>query len=292
MKRIPAYRPFALLFALTLALLSALPAEAEIRLKGTARFGLNYKNGAISEEYRTRVDFHLKGKADGGLSFGAFTRVSIDGQATGNFSGAAVWIKKDKIKLTLGNTSGAIAARASIWGCSVGYRGASCADLVTNLQPAGWSPTMTTSSSTGAGPNLIRLDFPIAKKVKMSISGGNGNDLEIAARWSGKPWSVGLGYDFGVETHGGVTLIIDWKKGKWAVGFDLGHYGGITNAVFSAAWKYRKGHELYAYASVLAGAHSVGISWKRDLGGGALIKAGLESAAGNIMADVGLKFRF
>ena len=280
------------LFAFLLTLLLAGPAMAEIRLKGTARFGLNYRNGTITHEYRTRIDFHLKGKADDGLAFGAFTRVSIDGQATGIFSGAAVWIEKDRVKLTIGNTSGAIAARASIWGCSVGYRGASCADLVTNLQPAGWAPTMTTSSSTGAGPNLIRLDLPLGKRGKMSISGGNGNDLEIAARWSGKPWSIGVGYDFGTGTNGGATLIIDWKKGNRAWGLDIGRYGEFTNAVVNVAWKYRKDEELYAYASVLGGSHSIGISWKKKLGGGAMLKAGLESAVGNIMADIGLKFRF
>ncbi len=282
-----------LAFAIFLpALLSALPAAAEIRLKGTARFGLNYRNGAVTQEYRTRIDFHLKGRTEGGLAFGAFTRVSIDGQATGIFSGAAVWIEKDKVRLTLGNTSGAIAARAAIWGCSVGYRGASCADLVTNLQPAGWQPTMTTSSSTGAGPNLIRLDLPLGRKTKMSISGGNGNDLEIALRRSGKPWSIGFGYDFGSGTNGGATLIIDWKKGEWAWGLDIGRYGNFTNVVANIAWKYRKGEELYAYASMLGGAHSVGISWKKKLGGGAMLKAGIESAAGNIMADIGIKFRF
>lgn len=278
-----------LLIAVLAIILFPQAAAAEIKLTGSGRMGV-FWNGSFGTEHRLRLDFTAKTKTDDGITFGAFARASLEKGAAGQISGPALSMAWDRWKLTIGNTSGAVAAQAGIWGCSVGYRGSSCADMVANLSPGGWTPVMTVSSSTGQGPNLVRVNAKFGK-VKLALSGANGNDFEIAAAFPVGPIKVGLGFDDGSGTTGGWTLTTEYKKGDWTYGLDAGQYGTVTNGVFSAQYKTGP-HTYYGYVSVLGGTHSAGLSYKRDLGGGVKFGTGVEIVGGSWMADMGLSMRF
>lgn len=277
------------LLAALIWLAAAATAHADVKLKGSGRFGV-FWNGSVGTENRMRVDFKAKTVTDSGLTFGASARASLESSASGSLSGPALSMAWDVYKLTLGNTSGAVGTQLPVWGCAAGYRGSSCADMVANLSPGGWSPVFTTSSSTGNGPNLVRFNAKVGD-VKLAVSGGNGNDLEIAAAFKVGKVKVGLGFDDGSGTEGGWTLVTDTKVGNITYGLDIGRYGTFTNVV--AQVQLKKGaRTYYAYASSLGGTSSYGISYKQDLGGGVKFGTGLEMVGGSWMADMGFSISF
>lgn len=256
----------------------------------SARAGLFLKDGRIDDDWRLRTDLKFDGKLDNGLKFGGSTRLDWVERGPYRFSSLGLWVSHGKTKVSFGNTSGAVATLAGIWGCAAGYRGASCADLVTNLQPGGWSPTMTTSSSTGNGPGLVRFNTEL-QGVKLAISGGNGNDLEVVAKFKVRKLGVAVGIDSGPGTAGGLTVITDLKRGDYTYGVDFGRYGHVNNLVLSVQKKTGK-TTWYGYVSSLSGITSVGISYKREISKKATFGMGLESIGGSLMADAGFKFRF
>lgn len=257
----------------------------------SARAGMFWSKRKPGNEWRFRTDLKVKGKYQG-VSYGASTRLDVvPGSTPPVFSGLGYWVQAGKVKVSFGNTSGAVATLAGIWGCAAGYRGASCADLVTNLQPGGWQPTMTTSSSTGQGPDLVRVNFPLGK-VKFAISGGGANDTEVVAKFKlRKKLSVAIGLDAGAGTTGGITVITDYSRKPWKLGVDAGHYGGVSNLVVSLEKKV-KPHTWYGYVSTLNSQVSVGLSYKRELKNNVTLGMAIESVAGEFMADLGLKIKF
>lgn len=262
---------------------------ADVTIKGAGRFGV-FWNGTFGTENRLRLDFKAKTVTDNGITFSAFTRASLESGASGNLSGPSLSMAWDGYKLTLGNTSGAVATQVGIWGCAAGYRGSSCADMVANLSPGGWTPVMTVSSSTGQGPDLVRFNAKIGK-VKLAVSGGNGNDFEIGAAFKLGKVKLGVGFDDGSGSTGGWTLVTDTKSGNFTYGLDVGRYGSFTNVVGSVQYK-TGAHTYYAYASSLGGTSSYGVSYKQDLGGGAKFGTGLEMVGGSWMADMGVSISF
>lgn len=264
-------------------------ARADVSVKITGRFGM-FWNGGFGTENRMRLDFKSKTVTDDGLTFGGFARASLESGSSGTLSGPYLYAEWDIYKLTIGNTSGAVGTQLAVWGCAAGYRGSSCADMVANLSPGGWTPVFTTSSSTGQGPNLLRFNakFP---DVKLAVSGGNGNDFEIAAAFKLGKVKVGLGFDDGSGIEGGWTLVTETKLGDVTYGLDVGRYGSFTNVV--AQVQLKKGvHTYYAYASSLGGTASYGISYKQDLGGGVKFGTGLEMVGGSWLADMGVSISF
>ena len=256
----------------------------------SARAGLFLKAGEIHDDWRFRTDLKFKGRLENGLKFGGSTRLDWVERGPYRFSSLGLWISHGKTKLSFNNTSGAVATLAGIWGCAAGYRGASCADLVTNLQPGGWSPTMTTSSSTGNGPGLVRFNTQLGD-VKLAISGGGGNDMEVVAKFKVKKLGVAVGIDNGPGTTGGLTVITDYKRGDYTLGVDLGRYGTVSNIVVSLQKKTGK-NTLYGYVSSLNGIRSVGVSYRRAISKKVTFGMGLENVGGAILADIGFKFRF
>ncbi len=268
-------------------------AAAEVSVSGTARMGiLQVGTGAAATTYRTRINFSLSGETDGGLTFGAFTRVNINNAATGpNFSGSRVFVSNGTFTLTVGNADGAVNAASGVWSVpSVGLTGLGFGNMVTGF-------TQTTFTSTAAGANVVRLDMSMGN-IKASVSGGNGNDTEIGVGFSLGNVNLGIGYDSGGNGTGGGGTVV-------TAGFDLAGAnitvaaGNITPNAGAATtnWaiglKYGiGGGSLLAYAASVGGASNYGIGYNYSLGGGATVKVGVASLGGTTRWDAGIGMKF
>lgn len=264
-------------------------AAAEVSIAGTSRIGITSTGGTTVTTYRTRINVSMSGTTDGGLTFGAFTRAQM-GTGTGVFSGSRVWVSNGTATLTLGNAGGAIAQNAGIWGCAVGFTG-SCADMAS--QTFSWA----SFSSAGGGANVARLDFALGS-ASISLSGGNGNDTEVAASFSMGNASVSVGYDAGAVSTGGTQLGLSMDAGSAKVGL---HYAAETGGATTGYTAYVSAPvgagSIYAFAgnAITAAATTsqvYGVSYSQSLGGGATAAVSLRSVGGTVTTDAGLKFAF
>ena len=180
-------------------------AAADVGLSGHARIGISNSTAAVSATdttkvgtvnyLRNQITFTGSATSDGGLTLSTWTRyrqsaASSVFSGTGAFSAPNISVSNGAITLAAGNTGGAVAMNAGIWGCGAIMWG--CDDIVGSWN---WAST----SSTGAGPNVVRLDMALGS-ASVSVSGGNGNDSEVAMSLPMGGGSVGIGYDAGSAT--------------------------------------------------------------------------------------------
>jgi outer membrane protein OmpU len=180
-------------------------AAADVSVGGYARIGISNSSADVSATDTTKVGTHsylrnqitFSGSAttDGGLTLGTWTRYRHSAGAskfagTGAFSAPRISISNGAMTLTAGNAGGAINANSGMWGCGSVMWG--CSDVVGSWD---WAST----SSTGTGPNVVRLDMALGG-ASVSVSGGNDNDTEASVSMSLGGGSVGIGYDAGSAT--------------------------------------------------------------------------------------------
>ena len=180
-------------------------AAADVGLSGHARIGISNSTAAVSATdttkvgtvnyLRNQITFTGSATSDGGLTLSTWTRYRQSASSsvfsgTGAFSAPRISVSNGAISLTAGNAGGAINNNAGIWGCGAIMWG--CDDIVGSWD---WAST----SSTGAGPNVVRLDMALGS-ASVSVSGGNGNDSEVAMSLPMGGGSVGIGYDAGHAT--------------------------------------------------------------------------------------------
>ena len=180
-------------------------AAADVGLSGHARIGISNSTAAVSATdttkvgtvnyLRNQITFTGSATSDGGLTLSTWTRyrqsaASSVFSGTGAFSAPNISVSNGAITLAAGNTGGAVAMNAGIWGCGAIMWG--CDDIVGSWN---WAST----SSTGAGPNVVRLDMALGS-ASVSVSGGNGNDSEVAMSLPMGGGSIGIGYDAGHAT--------------------------------------------------------------------------------------------
>ena len=162
-------------------------AAADVSIGGYGRLGVSNTGSTTSNYTRTRISFSASAATDGGLSMSAWTRYQNTGSdATGVFSAPRLSISNGAMTLTTGNGAGAIGANSGLWGCGAVMWG--CADVVGDAWD--WAST----SSGGAGPNVVRLDMALGG-ASVSVSGGNGNDTEASLSLPMGGGSVGIGFD-------------------------------------------------------------------------------------------------
>ena len=177
-------------------------AAADVSVGGYARIGVSNSNAAKSatdatkvgtQTYlRNQITFTGSATTDGGLTLSTWTRyrhsaASSKFAGTGAFSAPRLSISNGAMTLTAGNAGGAIYTNSGLWGCGTVMWG--CADVVGSWD---WAST----SSTGTGPNVVRLDMALGG-ASVSLSGGNGNDTEASVSMALGGGSVGIGYDEG-----------------------------------------------------------------------------------------------
>ncbi len=266
-------------------------AAADVSLSGYGRMGIIYTGGVGAATYsRFRLSITGSTETDGGLSFGAWARIqSTQVGPTGSgvsaaVSGHSVWVSNGTMTLTMGNTGGAVAAAANIWGCGVGFAG-SCADLADNS-----FGNHTSNSSTSGGINQVRLDFTLGS-ANVSISGGNGNNTEIAANFSMGTATVGAGYALDATTPT-TWLNISFDAGSATLGLRTAMNSTGTGYIAHVTYGTGNG-SLYGYAGTnLSGATTYGAEYSTSLGGGVTASVALWSLGGTSFASAGAQFNF
>jgi len=294
-----------LLLASTMLVASVTLANAQaVTISGEGRMGIQAVNTGVwswTQEHRLRLDFNVAIQADHGLTFGAWTRAEMGsdwpGTAFGGvFSPVRVWVETNGMRLTFGNTDGAIASygysHGWLGGCNVGYEGGQlCGDTagLANVIPSGLHFQTDDGSPH---PAQIMASFE-ASNYAVAVSYQRGGSTEVAGNMSFGAFSVGAGYsNVGVDDI--YTISGHYDGGAWSVGVIVAEVFDFTNwSVSGSASVY--GGSLYGYVGRDFGSSTYGLSYGYDLGGGAVLTAGAEHwnfAGGITTASVGVTFTF
>jgi len=280
-------------------------AAADISLSGSGRIGIFSKAGVSSVTHRFRINANASGETDGGLTFGAYVRMNMNGGAVGAIGAPRLYIGNGMATLTVGNAGGAIATAGNIWGCGIGFRG-DCDDMAAGGNSFNW----VSHSSGGAGASVVRLDFALGS-ANISISGGAASgvrrdadgvliadgDTEIAANFQMGTASVGIGYDSGTGAAGGTLLNVSADAGSVTIGGQFamsngttGYMGTIKTAMGAGSLYAGFGNQLNGGATATRAAYFV--SYTQSLGGGANASVSVRSVAGAVTTDAGITFGF
>ncbi len=272
-------------------------AAADLSFSGTGRIGVTSTGGTTAVTHRFRININGSGQTDGGLTYGAYVRINMNGGVVGAIGAPRLWISNGTATLTVGNAGGAVATNGNIWGCGVGFTG-SCVDQANS------SFTWASHSSGGAGGSVIRVDFALGS-ANVSISGGNAsggpsNNTEVAASFNLGNAKVGLSYDNGVGAVGGTQLNASFDAGSAKVGVRLARTNaGLTGGVVSVGYGMGNGTLYVGGGKTITTAGTVStstafISYSASLGGGAswAISARKLGTAASATIDAGIKLKF
>ena len=270
---------------------SALPllagAASAVDIGGYARIGISNAGGSTTNYLRNQITFTGSASTDGGLTMSTWTRyrhsaASSVFSGTGSLAAPRISVSNGAMTLTAGNAGGAINANSGMWGCGAAMWG--CADVVGSWD---WAST----SSTGAGPNVVRLDMALGG-ASVSVSGGNGNDTEASLSVPMGGGSVGIGFD--QNSAANQTISVNWSgtMAGMAAGLRTSQSGGSTGYIANVSAPMAAG-SVYVFAGkTLAGANNYGLRYNQSLGGGASMQAGMTSAGGTTTVGAGVAFGF
>lgn len=282
-----------LLLASTALVLSAGLANAQaVTISGEGRMGVMGTNAgagwAWAQENRLQLNFNVSVQADHGLKFGAFSRVRITNGAAGAFSGSRVWVESNGLRLTFGNTDGAVrgagASHGYAGGCGVGYEGGQqCGDSVGLL-----AVTQGFASIGGGAASRMRIDYTMGS-TRVALSHDRGGDTEIGVKSSFDAFTVAAGYTtFGTNVW---TISGHYNGGAWGAGLIVAGSPGVTNYSLSGSAALGGGN-AYGYIGRVNGANAIGLNYGYGLGGGATVTVGAERVGATTTASVGVAFSF
>ena len=201
-------------------------AAAAVDVGGYARIGISNADGATTNYLRNQITFTGSASTDGGLTMSTWTRyrhsaASSVFSGTGSLAAPRISVSNGAMTLTAGNAGGAINANSGMWGCGAAMWG--CADVVGSWD---WAST----SSTGAGPNVVRLDMALGG-ASVSVSGGNGNDTEASLSVPMGGGSVGIGFD--QNSSANQTISVNWSgtMAGMSAGVRTSQSGGSTGYI-------------------------------------------------------------
>jgi len=262
-------------------------AAADVSVGGYARIGISNSDNATSNYLRNQITFSGSATTDGGLTLSTWTRYRHSASAsvfagTGAFSAPRISVSNGAMTLTAGNAGGAINANSGMWGCGTVMWG--CADVVGSWD---WAST----SSTGTGPNVVRLDMALGG-ASVSVSGGNGNDTEASLSLPMGGGSVGIGFDQNSAATQTISVNYSGSMAGMGVGVRASQSGGSTGYMGNVSAPMGAG-SVYAFAGKNLGAsNNYGLRYNQSLGGGASMQAGVTSAGGTTTVGAGVAFGF
>ena len=262
-------------------------AASAVDIGGYARIGISNADGSTTNYLRNQITFTGSASTDGGLTMSTWTRYRHSAAAsvfsgTGSLAAPRISVSNGAMTLTAGNAGGAINANSGMWGCGSVMWG--CADVVGSWD---WAST----SSTGAGPNVVRLDMALGG-ASVSVSGGNGNDTEASLSVPMGGGSVGIGFD--QNSSANQTISVNWSgtMAGMSAGVRTSQSGGSTGYIANVSAPMAAG-SVYVFAGkTLAGANNYGLRYNQSLGGGASLQAGMTSAGGTTTVGAGVAFGF
>ncbi len=262
-------------------------AASAVDIGGYARIGISNAGGSTTNYLRNQITFTGSAATDGGLTMSTWTRYRHSAAAsvfsgTGSLAAPRISVSNGAMTLTAGNAGGAINANSGMWGCGAVMWG--CADVVGSWD---WAST----SSTGAGPNVVRLDMALGG-ASVSVSGGNGNDTEAALSVPMGGGSVGIGFD--QNSAANQTISVNWSgtMAGMSAGLRTSQSGGSTGYIANVSAPMAAGSVYIFAGKTLAGANNYGLRYNQSLGGGASMQAGVTSAGGTTTVGAGVAFGF
>jgi len=320
------------LIATTALTLSAGIAAADVKISGSARFGLQY-NGANATEtsLEKRMTLNIDGSttADNGVTFGARVRIRSDeggnnAAASGTgVNGARVYARFGGLTVAVGNTLGAIESMPNVYGPTNGLTGLGYGGMVVNIDRGGanhasdyWDWDAYQSKSNGAeGIEVIYSMGDFTGHVSYSsseLTGVAGATKRLAAygAYTFSGWTVALAVqdaDTANDIEDKVILTASGKIGDFGIGFGVAQNGKGPKGVGGKVTKYAINGSYTMGATTLTGyvatqnvlpvatgsKTSYGIGASYSLGGGARIVGGIDrTTRKDTRADVGVAFNF
>ena len=267
-------------------------AAAAVDVGGYARIGIQNSGGTTTNYLRNQITFTGSASTDGGLTMSTWTRYRHSASSslfagTGAFAAPRISVSNGAMTSTAGNAGGALNANAGIWGCGAAMWG--CSDL---LGAGIWDWAST--SSTGAGPNVVRLDMGLGG-ASVSVSGGNGNDTEFSVSVPAGSGSIGIGYDQNSSHANGQTTHLNYSgtASGMSVGVKLAQVQGGNTGYIGSVTAPMGGGSVYVFAGKNLQADNVyGLRYNQSLGGGASLQAGMTSDNGTTTVGAGVAFGF
>ena len=295
-----------ILIATTALVATAGVAAADVSLSGSARMGLQYNDNPTNVEdltlhTRVRIRIQATGETDGGLTWGAKTRIQAANGSTGTaINSSAVWIGGSWGKLTVGDTDpagddfgitswgfanvgGGEAAEASRYtgGSNVRYDG-SFGDLTVvatlGLSYSNAGDPIDGDYSLGFGYNFGNFAVNLAFDHDELHAATAAENDSVAARISGSFGDVAVG-----------LFVADSDSYGSGWGIDAAYTMG--NLTIGANYS-----EIDDDNALIAGAgdnDSYEIGFKYGLGGGATLAGAVgQNSAGDTVADLGISLKF
>ena len=262
-------------------------AAADVSMGGYARIGVSNTSNTTTNYLRNQITFTGSATTDGGLTLSTWTRyrhsaASSKFSGTGAFAAPRISVSNGAMTLTAGNAGGAINANSGMWGCGAAMWG--CADVVGSWD---WAST----SSTGAGPNVVRLDMALGG-ASVSVSGGNGNDTEASLSMPVGGGSVGIGFDQNSSANQTISINYGGTMSGMGVGLRMSQSNAKTGYIGTVSAPMAAG-SVYVFAGkTLAQKNNYGLRYNQSLGGGASMQAGVTSADGATTVGAGVAFGF
>ncbi len=273
-------------------------AAADVSISGDGRMGVVSDDGTTTFSSRMRVKFSGSGTTDGGLSFGGSFRAA-DVVGTADLATGAV------SKPTNSGTSGSVYLSGAFGKITMGDTGNAVDSLVSNVSAVGYG-----ASALDGAQELALLDDAdkTAVSYNIAISGatvelGSGQ-VDGAAEY----YSAAVAYTFG-----GVNAAIGYESDATDSQTKASVSANVGPATVKVAVADRDSNDDIGYAIstdfTMAGATvtayyandnadeanmAVGVGY--DLGGGAVLKAGVGSVYNGVdsvtVADAGVNFSF
>ena len=268
-------------------------ASAEIAMKGYARFGVQYTEGAADEmtvDQRMNIDVTGTGASDNGLAFSAKVRMRAEEAAaagtTMSINGARYSMSAGGMELAVGNIYGAVDSMAGLYAGSVGLTGLGYANVVSN-----W--TGQSYSSRGAGVNGVELTYSVGD-LSLHLSTVEGGATEVAVGYSMNGVNVAVASsDAGANAEWVAT--VGTTVGGVGVGLAAASNAGDMALTLSGSFSVGSATSVTAYVAndeSQADASAFGLGVVHNLGGGASVRGGVASTHGTNRADLGVQFNF
>jgi len=289
-------------------------AVADVNVSGYGRVGVSSTDGKSSQYTRVNLNFSGSATTDGGLTMNVQTRMRATGAATASWAAPTASVSNGSMTLHVGNSTGAVGSTAGVWG------GASVMWGADDMASDNWD--WASRSSGGAGPDVVRLDMSLGGAT-VSVSGGNGNDTELAVSMPMGGGTVGIGYDTDHDTAAvaGVTAVAATTDGATAavaavtavtkssaspitqinysgsvggmgVGVRLVQQNAISGYMASVSAPAGSGSVYLFAGKQLDTSNNYGVRYNQSLGGGAAMQVGATNAAGTTTVGAAIHFGF
>ena len=289
------------LFATTALVATASVAAADVTFSGYGRFGVKYTgstdavaDSSMDVTSRLRLQIDMSAESDGGVTFGARTRLQTsEGSAGTGMNGVRFFARSSGVEVGVGNIYGALEFMPGMYPIDLGLTGLGYQYTAYQFNGDAYS-----SGGNGAsGSNGVEVMYS-AGDFSVHVSASDTSDRIAAhAAYKMNGWTVALGVqDSDLATDTELAASIGGSVGMASVTLSYADNGTSgDHMVLAASFDVGTATKVQAYladADAYADT-SFGIGAHHDLGGGTSLRGGVASlGSGQTIADLGVRFNF